>query len=65
MSAGTLLLGGSERISDASTLTLGGGTFSLEGLHGATETLASLTLSAHSTLDFGTGSYASDLGNTL
>ncbi len=67
---GSLILAGTsttaERINNNADLTLAGGTFGFEyGLHGATETMASLTLSANSTLDFGTGSYASDAGNTL
>ena len=60
---GTLLLSGtgsSDRIGNTTGLTLAGGTFSMEGLSNSSETLGTLTLSASSTLDFGSGS-----GNTL
>ena len=60
---GTLLLSGtgsSDRIGNTTGLTLAGGTFSMEGLSNSSETLGALTLSASSTLDFGSGS-----GNTL
>lgn len=56
---GTLLLAGSgsiNRVNNAAGLTLAGGTASMAGLSGASETMASLTLTSNSTLDFGTGS---------
>ena len=55
ISSGTLLLGAGEQIADTTNLTLNGGTFSMAGLTGATETLGALTLSANSTIDFGSG----------
>jgi autotransporter-associated beta strand protein len=50
---GTLLLGSSNRIANASNLVLGGGTFATGGFG---ETLAALGLSASSTIDLGAGS---------
>ena len=60
---GTLLLGANDRINNAATMTLNGGTFSTGGFKegaatgtsAATAGLGALTLSNSSTLDFGTG----------
>ena len=57
-STGTLLLAGTgsaDRIGNTTGVTLAGGTLSLQGLSGSSETMGLLTLSANSTLDFGTG----------
>lgn len=56
-SGGTLLLGAANQINDSATMNLNGGTFNLGGKsEGAAGTngLGVLTLSANSTLDFGT-----------
>lgn len=50
VSGGTLLLGGADRIANASPMTLGGGTFATGGFN---ETLGALTLSANSIIDMG------------
>ena len=55
----TLLLAGAgsaNRVNDAAGLTLNGGTLSTAGMSSSSETMGSLTLSANSTIDFGTGS---------
>jgi autotransporter-associated beta strand protein len=60
---GTLLLAGTgsaDRIGDTTGLTLNGGTLSAAGTSSLSETLGALTLTANSTIDFGTGN-----GNTL
>lgn len=57
-STGTLLLAGSgsaDRLNNAAGVTLAGGTLSMQDLSSSTETMGLLTLSANSTLDFGTG----------
>ena len=57
-SSGTLLLAGAgatDRVNNSAALALAGGTLSMQGLSGASETLGALTLSADSTIDFGTG----------
>ncbi len=65
-SGGTLLFGANDTINHAATVTLAGGKISMQGLSGSgagtgpTETMGALTLSAASSIDFGTGS-----GNTL
>ena len=51
--AGTLLLGGSDLISDTTNMRLSGGTFATGG---NSERLGSLTLVANSSVDFGNGS---------
>jgi autotransporter-associated beta strand protein len=67
-STGTLLLGASSAINSSATMTLAGGTFNAGGhsqgtaAHGASADsagLGALTLSANSTLDFGSGSTTS------
>lgn len=55
IAAGTLRLGSSDRIADASGLVLGGGTFATAGF---SETLGTLSLAAGSFIDFGAGSSA-------
>jgi fibronectin-binding autotransporter adhesin len=52
VNGGILQLGASNRIADASRLTLGGGTFNTGGFN---ETLGALNLMTPSTLDFGNG----------
>ena len=57
-STGTLLLAGTgsaDRIGNTTGVTLAGGTLSMQGLSSSSETMGLLTLSANSTLDFGTG----------
>ncbi len=62
-SSGTLLLGANDRINDAATVTLNGGSLNTGGFKEgnstgtatATTGLGALTLSASSTLDFGSG----------
>ncbi len=56
-SGGTLLLGGTgDRIADSAGLTLAGGKFGFDStVTGGSETMGALTLSADSTIDFGTG----------
>ena len=58
VTGGTLLLGGTgDRIADGASLTLGtGGKFGFDStVTGGSETMGALTLSADSTIDFGTG----------
>ena len=55
VNAGTLLLGASNRIADASNLVLGGGTLATGGFN---ETLGTLTVGADSVIDFGAGASA-------
>jgi autotransporter-associated beta strand protein len=53
---GTLLFGASNAINNSATpIALAGGTLSMQGLTGATETMGALTLSGNSVIDFGTG----------
>ena len=52
VNAGTLALGASDRIHNASALTLAGGTFATGGFN---ETIGALNLTENSTLDFGIG----------
>lgn len=52
ISAGTLALGGSERIANASNLVMAGGRFETRGF---SETLGTLTLTASSVIDLGNG----------
>ena len=52
VSAGTLALGAANRIADASNLVLSGGTFATGGFG---ETLGTLSLTANSTIDLGSG----------
>jgi len=59
---GTLLIGESQAIGSTTSLTLDGGTFSFEGLTGATQTMGALTLGANSTIDL---SNTAGGGNTL
>jgi len=59
---GTLLLGRAQAIGSSTNLTLDGGTFSFQGLTGATQIMGSLTLLADSIIDF---SDADAGGNTL
>lgn len=60
-SAGTLLLDGTgNRVNDSAAVTLAGGLLSMGDLVSQSETFGSLTLTANSAIDFGTGS-----GNTL
>lgn len=57
-SSGTLLLAGAgaiNRVNNAAGFTLAGGKLSTAGLSTSSETLGSLTLSANSTIDFGSG----------
>ena len=56
---GTLLLSQGNQINDSATVTLGGGQFQLNGAF--SETAGALTLSANSTIDFGSGFGASTL----
>ncbi len=61
--SGTLALGANDRINNAATVTLNGGTLNTGGFQegratgvaAATQGLGALTLSANSTLDFGSG----------
>jgi hypothetical protein len=56
-SGGTLLLSGTnnDKINNSATITLNGGTISLDGvLLGLDESVGALTLSGNSTIDFGT-----------
>jgi autotransporter-associated beta strand protein len=55
ITAGTLALGASERISNSSAMVLDGGTFATGGF---SETLNTLTLSSTSAIDFGLGTSA-------
>lgn len=57
INAGTLLLGASNVLNDAAAVNLGGGTLNTGGFR---DTLGALTLTANSTIDFGTGN-ASEL----
>lgn len=59
--AGTLLLGASNRIADASNLILAGGTFATGGF---SETLGALTLNGNATIDFGSGASALVFGDS-
>ena len=52
INGGTLLLGASNVLNDAASVTLGGGTLATGGF---SETLGALTLTANSTIDFGAG----------
>ncbi len=52
---GTLQLNAANNIPDASTMILGGGTFTTGSSAGFEETLGTLTLSANSTINLGTG----------
>jgi len=65
VNAGTLALGAANRIANTSALVLAGGTFATGGF---SETLGSLTLSAISSIDFGSGTsalvFAASNGNT-
>lgn len=55
VTGGTLALGASDRIANSSNLVLNGGTFATRGFN---ETLGTLTLSANSTIDLGSGTSA-------
>ncbi|CAM3161944.1 beta strand repeat-containing protein [Rariglobus hedericola] len=55
ISAGTLALGAANRIADTSNLVMAGGTFATGGF---SETLGTLTLSASSIIDLGSGTSA-------
>ncbi|MDF3056303.1 MAG: hypothetical protein K0R17_518 [Rariglobus sp.] len=55
VSEGTLALGAANRIADASNLVLSGGTFATGGFG---ETLGTLSLTANSTIDLGSGASA-------
>ena len=55
---GTLLLGSSNQINNSATIGLAGGTFQAAGFN---ETAGNLTLSANSTIDFGSGAGSSTL----
>ena len=57
INAGTLLLGANNLVNDAAAVNLGGGTLATGGF---SDTLGALTLTANSTIDFGSGS-ASEL----
>ncbi len=57
VNAGILSISSSERISNSSNLILGGGTFSTGSSTGYSETLGTLTLSASSSINLGTGSH--------
>ncbi len=59
--AGTLALGTAQALPSGSALTLGGGTLALRGL---SQTLASLSVSASSTIDFGRGTAALVFGDS-
>jgi autotransporter-associated beta strand protein len=52
VTGGTLLLGAANQIANSTAMTLGGGEFDTGGF---SETLGNLTLSASSTIDFGSG----------
>jgi autotransporter-associated beta strand protein len=54
---GTLQLNAANNIPDASTMILGGGTFTTGSSAGFEETLGTLTLSANSTINLGTGAH--------
>ena len=55
VNAGILALGAADRIANTSNLIMAGGTFATRGF---SETLGTLTLSANSTIDLGTGASA-------
>lgn len=55
VNAGTLALGAADRIANGSALVMNGGTFATRGF---SETLGTLTLSASSTIDLGSGASA-------
>jgi autotransporter-associated beta strand protein len=56
VATGTMLLGSSDRIGDATNVVLSGGRFATGGF---SDTLGDLTLSANSTIDFGTSDNSS------
>ncbi len=58
ITAGTLQLSASERISNNSNVVLNGGTFSSGASTGFTETAGTLNLNANSTIALGTGSHS-------
>jgi len=60
ITSGTLLIGGAQAIGATTNLTLNGGIFSFQGLSGAGQLMGSLTLTANSTIDFGTTSGGGD-----
>lgn len=61
VNSGTLLLGASDRIGDSSAMKLAGGTFATGG---NSETLGTLTLSANSTIDLGSGASILSFGDS-
>ncbi len=61
ISGGTLLLGGDHRIPNSVNMTLAGGTFATGGYD---DTLGTLTLSANSTINLGSGSSFLNFGDS-
>ncbi|HEY9248140.1 MAG TPA: autotransporter-associated beta strand repeat-containing protein, partial [Rariglobus sp.] len=61
ISGGTLALGAANRIADSSNLVMSGGTFATGGF---SETLGTLTLSANSVIDLGSGTSALVFANS-
>ena len=64
ITGGTLQLNAANIIPDASTMTLGGGTFSTGSSAGYGETLGALTVSANSTIALGTGAHTLTFANS-
>lgn len=64
LQAGTLLLSASHQIHDTANMTLSGGNITVNNLIGHQETLGTLTLSANSTLNLGTGSSVINFANS-
>jgi autotransporter-associated beta strand protein len=62
--AGILRLGAANVISNSSNMVLAGGTFSTGAAAGFAETLGTLTVSANSTLAFGTGGHTINFANS-
>ncbi len=62
--AGILRLGAANVISNSSNMVLAGGTFSTGAAAGFAETLGTLTVSANSTLAFGTGAHTINFANS-
>lgn len=64
INGGILQLGASERISNSSNMILNGGIFRTGSSTGYNETVGTLTLSANSTIGFGTGSHTLTFTNS-
>ncbi len=64
VSSGIFALGAKDKISNSSSLTLNGGTFSTGLTTGYTETIKTLTLTDNSTIALGTGSHSLTFSNS-